>query len=51
MVTDDELIADLEEQIKTKKFFINDAKYTLEHAPDEIRSLENRIAEIKGKVR
>ena len=44
----DELIATLEEQIKDKQFELNDANWTLQHAPQEIIELKRQIAKLRG---
>ena len=43
----DEQIATLEELIKTKQFEINDANWTLQHAPQEIVELKREIARLR----
>ena len=43
----DEQIAVLEERIKDKQFEINDAHWTLQHAPQEIVELKRRIAQLR----
>ena len=44
----DEQIAILEEQVKDKQFEINDAHWTLQHAPQEIVELRREIERLKG---
>ncbi len=44
----DEQIAILEELIKDKQFEINDAHWTLQHAPQEIVELKRQIAKLRG---
>ncbi len=47
----DEQIAILEDLIKDKQFQINDANFTLQHAPQEITELRRQIARLReGKA-
>mgnify|MGYP001051275998 CR=1 FL=1 len=44
----DEQIAILEERIKDKQFEINDAHWTLQHAPQEIVEIKREIERLRG---
>jgi len=46
----DQQIAVLEEMIKDKQFAINDANWTLQHAPQEILELKRKIADLKEGI-
>jgi len=45
--TNAELIALLEEEVKTLTFKLADAKWTLEHVPGKIETLKGQIAELQ----